>query len=61
MTPETETGYEAADAPQTARRRRNDALHLLIGLLALSALVVYAVLHVMAASSAAATGGCGGG
>jgi len=61
MTLQPTTGHEPADAPQTARPRRNDVLYLLIGLLALSALVFYAVLQLMAASSAAATGGCGGG
>jgi hypothetical protein len=61
MTLQPTTGHEPADGPQTGRPSRNDALYLLAGLLALSALVVYVVLQVMAASSAAATGGCGGG
>ncbi len=61
MTLQPTAGHEPADGPQTARPRRNNTLHVLVGLLALSALVVYVVLQVMAASSAAATGGCGGG
>jgi hypothetical protein len=41
--------------------RRPSLAWTLFGLLPLSVLIVVAVLHVMAASGAAATGGCGGG
>ncbi len=61
MTPLPSAGLGTADAPPAARPSRKDMLYLLLGLLPVSAILVYAVLQVMAASSAAATGGCGGG
>jgi hypothetical protein len=42
-------------------RRRNDLARLVVGLVPLSALVAFLVLLMMAAASASATGGCGGG
>ena len=44
-----------------APRRRNELIWGLLGMLPLSALLAFVVLQLMAASSAAATGGCGGG
>jgi hypothetical protein len=48
------------DGVQPARRRKELAW-LVVGLVPLSALVAFLVLLMMAAASASATGGCGGG
>jgi hypothetical protein len=61
MTLQPATGHEATDARETGRPSRKDVLYFLLALLPLSALLVFVVLQVMAANSAAATGGCGGG
>jgi hypothetical protein len=61
MTVQCPTGHETADARLDAKRARKDLLCFLLCLLPLSGLLVFVVLQVMAAGSAAATGGCGGG
>jgi hypothetical protein len=61
MTLQPVTGHEPAEARVTARPSRKDVLYFLLAMLPLSALLVFVVLQAMAASSAAATGGCGGG
>jgi hypothetical protein len=43
------------------RPSRKELLYCLLALLPVSALLAYAVLQLMASSSAAVTGGCGGG
>ena len=60
MTLQPTADHDTASKRQTSRPSASQILFVLLGLLPLSALVVYVVLHVMA-SSAAATGGCGGG
>jgi hypothetical protein len=60
--PEPASGRQRAAAPvQAALSRRQILGWTLFGLLPLSVLLALAVLHVMADSAAAATGGCGGG
>ena len=61
MTLQHAADHETAGERQTSRPSRGKILYFLLGLLPLSALVAYVVLHVMASSGAAATGGCGGG
>ena len=61
MTLQPMADHETARKRQASRPRAREIPYLLLGLLPLSALVVYVVLQVMASSSAAATGGCGGG
>jgi hypothetical protein len=61
MTLQPTAGQVTAGERQATRPSPREILYFLLGLLPLSALVVYVVLQVMASSSAAATGGCGGG
>jgi hypothetical protein len=50
-----------ASARVSRPRRRKELAWFLLAMLPLSALLAFVVLQLMAASSAAATGGCGGG
>jgi hypothetical protein len=65
MDPKTELASDpqlaAALAPAEPLRRRQLLAWTLFGLIPASVLIAFLVLHFMAASAAAATGGCGGG
>jgi len=61
--PELASGPQLAAAPAMAKpvRRWQLLAWTLFGLIPVSVLIAFLVLHFMAASAAAATGGCGGG
>jgi hypothetical protein len=63
MTSELTPGHQVATSPIPAQARSRGRIlaWMMLGLLPVSALAVFVVLHLMAASSAAVTGGCGGG
>jgi hypothetical protein len=61
MTLQPTAGHETAAERQSTRPSHGGILYFVLGLLPLSALIVYVVLQVMASNGAAATGGCGGG